>query len=448
MLTVFCPCMGGPWHPGIAVMYTPLTGATSTATQWTLQMLVPPYLLKQHITCGHSLNPEQDEMAKLAQSEGTGTGNLAKINNVLMQMRKNCNHPDLITSAFTAELDYPPPDVLVAQAGKMGLLDRLLKRLKAGGHKVLIFSQMTKMLDLLESYLSQSGHNPCRIDGSMRYEDRQQAIEDFNTKPDSWIFLLSTRAGGLGINLTAADTVIIYDSDWNPHQDLQAMDRCHRIGQNKPVLVFRLATSNSVEGKMLRRACDKMALERLVIRKGVFKEVLDAGNTSSAAGSSKSTSMSAAELLALLRSDISMDDIPQSGVASDEMLDTLLDRSWMVDSDRREKATKAQQQTAAGAAGVTLQSSSKAKNGKRGRPASSVGAASDTGSDGTGNAAGAEGSDNAAAAASSIQKAAAAETASGREVQRGLPYPATGVGYEVIQALEDNSLLSNVNHKQ
>jgi ATP-dependent DNA helicase len=134
---------------------------------------------------------------------------------------------------------------------------------------------MTKMLDLIESYLDQRGERACRIDGSIPWQERQANIRDFNSDASTWLFLLSTRAGGLGINLTAADTVIIYDSDWNPHQDLQAMDRCHRIGQQRPVLVFRLATAHSVEGKMLKRASEKMALERLVIKKGIFKEVVD-----------------------------------------------------------------------------------------------------------------------------------------------------------------------------
>ncbi|WIA19523.1 hypothetical protein OEZ85_004132 [Tetradesmus obliquus] len=360
-----------------------------------------------------------DEMAKLAEQEGTNSssGNAkAKLNNVLMQMRKNCNHPDLITSAFTAELDYPTPEVLAAQSGKMALLDRLLKQLQPRGHKVLIFSQMTKMLDLIESYLEQSGHKPCRIDGSMAFEDRQDSIDAFNSDHSRWVFLLSTRAGGLGINLTAADTVIIYDSDWNPHQDLQAMDRCHRIGQTKPVLVLRLATAHSVEGRMLARACGKMALERLVIKKGVFKEVLEAGAGKSSAAAAGS-SMSAAELLALLRADISMDDTPQSGCVDDAMLAQLLDRSWMLTPEERQQQ---QQAEAAGAGSSEAEhSKGKAAKGKGGRRASRGGAAA--------------------------AEAAAAAGSSGQGAVSGLPYPASGVGYEVVQAIGDSGLLSNVN---
>jgi len=124
---------------------------------------------------------------------------------------------------------------------------------------------MTRMLDILQDYTEISGHKCVRIDGSTKQSERQEMIKKFSDeKSDYFIFLLSTRAGGLGINLTAADTVIIYDSDWNPQMDLQAQDRCHRIGQTKPVVVFRLITANSVEGKILAAANRKLRLERLV----------------------------------------------------------------------------------------------------------------------------------------------------------------------------------------
>merc|ERR1712124_43971 len=160
-----------------------------------------------------------------------------------------------------------------------------------------------------------------RIDGSKKGNERQEAIDRFSVPgSDKFVFLLCTRAGGLGINLTAADTCIIYDSDWNPHQDMQAMDRCHRIGQTKPVLVFRLATGNSVEGKMLRKAQSKLLLERVVMKKGAFLQER---------GEEKKASMNSDELLDLLQSDISKDDIAQSGVVSDKDLARLLDRSGL-----------------------------------------------------------------------------------------------------------------------
>ena len=250
------------------------------------------------------------------------------LNNMLMQLRKNCNHPDLITGGLDGSIMFPTPEELVEQCGKFRLLERLMKKLRERGHKVLIFSQMTRMLDLIESYFECTGSKVCRIDGSVQWQERKKQMDSFNTDPAYDVFLLSTRAGGLGINLTAADTVIIYDSDWNPHQDMQAMDRCHRIGQTKPVHVLRLATAHSVEGKMLSRANSKLALEKLVITKGNFrqehgKETEENGKKPKASGGGVSTD----ELIALLRGDADASDgLPQSADISDEDLDTILDR--------------------------------------------------------------------------------------------------------------------------
>ena len=276
----------------------------------------------------------EEAMRKLAAA-GTsmGGGALTSLNNTLMQCRKNCNHPDLITGPYDGSLVFPPIDELVKQCGKMQLLDRLLKKLKARGHKVLIFSQMTKMLDLLEYYLEGKGITPCRIDGNVSYQDRQRFMKEFNSNPEVFCFLLSTRAGGLGINLTAADTVIIYDSDWNPHQDMQAMDRCHRIGQTRPVHVYRLCTSHSVEGRMLERANSKLKLMRIVMKKGEFedkqlKKVADQKEGGGASG------MKAEELLEMLKDDIKQENISQSADITDGMLERLLDRSDLVDGGK------------------------------------------------------------------------------------------------------------------
>lgn len=160
---------------------------------------------------------------------------------------------------------------LVDCSGKLQLLDRMLPELRKNGHKVLIFSQFTRMLHVLEDYLDYSGYSYCRLDGSVVQKDRQVQIDRFNKNPDVFAFLLSTRAGGLGINLNAADTVFLFDSDWNPQMDLQAQDRCHRIGQTRPVVVFRLITANSVESTILRKASQKLKLGRLVIHKDRFK---------------------------------------------------------------------------------------------------------------------------------------------------------------------------------
>jgi ATP-dependent DNA helicase len=156
----------------------------------------------------------------------------------------------------------------------MLLLDRLLPRLFQDDHKVLIFSQFTTQLDILEDYCRElRGWKVCRIDGSVAQDSRRTQIADFNSDPEYKIFLLSTRAGGQGINLASADTVILFDSDFNPQQDLQAQDRCHRIGQTRPVVVFRLATKDTVEETLLNSADAKRRLEKLVIKKGNFKSM-------------------------------------------------------------------------------------------------------------------------------------------------------------------------------
>ncbi|ROL55185.1 Chromodomain-helicase-DNA-binding protein 8 [Anabarilius grahami] len=208
----------------------------------------------------------------------THNSNVPNLLNTMMELRKCCNHPYLITGAeekIVSELRevYDPlaPDfhlqALVRSAGKLVLLDKLLPRLKAGGHKVLIFSQMVRCLDILEDYLIHKRYLYERIDGRVRGNLRQAAIDRFS-KPDSdrFVFLLCTRAGGLGINLTAADTCVIFDSDWNPQNDLQAQARCHRIGQSKAVKVYRLITRNSYEREMLDKASLKLGLDRAVLQ--------------------------------------------------------------------------------------------------------------------------------------------------------------------------------------
>jgi len=132
---------------------------------------------------------------------------------------------------------------------------------------------MTRMLDILEDYLTWRGYTFRRLDGTISNDERRVAMDDFNSDASIDVFLLSTRAGGLGVNLVSADTCIIFDSDWNPHADLQAQDRCHRIGQKKTVMVYRLATAATVEEKILTAAKQKLKLEQLVVSKGKFKDI-------------------------------------------------------------------------------------------------------------------------------------------------------------------------------
>ncbi|CAG98092.1 chromatin-remodeling ATPase ISW1 [Kluyveromyces lactis] len=188
--------------------------------------------------------------------------------NIVMQLRKCCNHPYLFDGAEPGP-PYTTDEHLVYNSAKLKVLDKLLKKFKEQGSRVLIFSQMSRVLDILEDYCYFREYEYCRIDGSTAHEDRINAIDDYNA-PDSkkFIFLLTTRAGGLGINLTTADIVVLYDSDWNPQADLQAMDRAHRIGQKKQVRVFRFVTDNSVEEKILERATQKLKLDQLVIQQG------------------------------------------------------------------------------------------------------------------------------------------------------------------------------------
>uniref|UniRef100_A0A665XBV3 Chromodomain helicase DNA binding protein 5 n=1 Tax=Echeneis naucrates TaxID=173247 RepID=A0A665XBV3_ECHNA len=203
-----------------------------------------------------------------------GGGNQVSLLNIMMDLKKCCNHPYLFPVAAVEAPVLPngsyDGNLLVKSSGKLTLLQKMLKKLKDEGHRVLIFSQMTKMLDLLEDFLEFEGYKYERIDGGITGGLRQEAIDRFNAPgAQQFCFLLSTRAGGLGINLASADTVIIYDSDWNPHNDIQAFSRAHRIGQNKKVMIYRFVTRGSVEERITQVAKRKMMLTHLVVRPGL-----------------------------------------------------------------------------------------------------------------------------------------------------------------------------------
>ena len=167
-----------------------------------------------------------------------------------------------------SHIEVPSMRRFVTDSGKLAKLDELLRELKAGGHRVLLYFQMTKMIDLMEEYLTYRNYKYCRLDGSTKLEDRRDTVGDFQQHPEIFVFLLSTRAGGLGINLTAADTVIFYDSDWNPTIDSQAMDRAHRLGQTRQVTVYRLITRGTIEERIRNRALQKEEVQRVVISGG------------------------------------------------------------------------------------------------------------------------------------------------------------------------------------
>ncbi|KAJ7312620.1 P-loop containing nucleoside triphosphate hydrolase protein [Mycena albidolilacea] len=255
--------------------------------------------------------------------------NNMKLQNTVMQLRKVCSHPFLFSrpddNSWSLGRAPPTPALLAAReaellgaSGKMLLLDRLLGELFRRGHKVLLFSQFTTMLDIIEDWaVDMKGWNGA------------------GDAPDApRLFLLSTRSGGLGVNLTAADTVIFYDQDWNPQMDAQAQDRAHRIGQTKPVLIFRLVSAHTIEEKIMQRAAEKRKLEALVIAKGKFK--MPAADV--ATGKRATMAEMAADLLRLEGEQI--DVLPPTtqagdeGILSDADLQALLDRSAEVFADR------------------------------------------------------------------------------------------------------------------
>ncbi|KAF8985532.1 hypothetical protein BGZ46_003821 [Entomortierella lignicola] len=250
-----------------------------------------------------------------------------KLMNLVMQLRKVCNHPFLFDWPLDPKTRMPVlSEDLLNSSGKMLVLNRLLEALFKRGHKVLIFSQFTTMLDIIQDWAEiYKGWVCCRIDGSVPQDERRMQIADFNRDKNLKLFLLSTRAGGLGINLTSADTVIIFDSDWNPQMDLQAQDRVHRIGQTKPVIIYRLVTANTIEGKIIERAGSKRKLEKLVIHKGKFKQPPSSGT--SAVNDRAATLADLAEMLAQDDGEkiqlATKDDV----VISDKHLEMLLDRS-------------------------------------------------------------------------------------------------------------------------
>ncbi|KAE9402335.1 hypothetical protein BT96DRAFT_974382 [Gymnopus androsaceus JB14] len=266
--------------------------------------------------------------------------NNMKLQNTVMQLRKVCSHPFLFDwPVDPTNLQPILNEELVSASGKMMVLDRLLTELFRRKHKVLLFSQFTTMLDIIEDWARElKGWIIRRIDGSSSPMERREQMAAFQNGGDApnapHLFLLSTRAGGLGINLVAADTVIFYDQDWNPQMDAQAQDRAHRIGQTKPVLIFRLVSAHTIETKIMQRATEKRQLEALVIAKGKFRMPTAAAKQS---GKSETMAEMAASLLRLEGEKI--DVVPntnegKANVLTDADLNSLLDRSPEVFTDR------------------------------------------------------------------------------------------------------------------
>eukprot|EP00644_Phytophthora_capsici_P010688 jgi/Phyca11/504635/fgenesh2_kg.PHYCAscaffold_9_\ len=270
---------------------------------------------------------------KYGQFQAHKKFNTRTLRNKMMHLRKCCLHPYLFDEPLSANGDVITDENIVKNSGKLQVLDQMLKELKRKGHKVLIFSQMTNVLDILEDYLLMREYSYCRLDGRTKLTDRVDQMEKFNKvsagsssandDDNIFVFMLSTRAGGLGINLIAADTVIFYDSDWNPQQDNQAMDRCHRIGQKNEIIVYRLVTENSFEDRMTQRAFEKRKLERVVIQRGGFKQ------RETPAENAKLTN---SELELLLKDDVEIRAGVESGGISSDELNQILDRELVVKS--------------------------------------------------------------------------------------------------------------------
>ncbi|KAI0720008.1 SNF2 family N-terminal domain-containing protein [Cerioporus squamosus] len=205
-----------------------------------------------------------------ASSKGSNTVTKTNMNNMLMQLRKCLQHPYLVSNDIEPKdlLPQETHDRLVAASAKLRLLKMLLPKLRARGHRVLLFSQFVIALNIIEDFLIGEGIKYLRLDGNTKQADRQKDMDEFN-KPDSdiFIYLLTTRAGGVGINLWSADTVIIFDPDYNPHQDLQAIARSHRYGQKKTVLVFKLMVKDSAEERIMQAGKKKLVLDHLIVQK-------------------------------------------------------------------------------------------------------------------------------------------------------------------------------------
>ncbi|PPR05826.1 hypothetical protein CVT26_010106 [Gymnopilus dilepis] len=260
-----------------------------------------------------------------------GNSNISLLN-IAMELKKAANHPYLFDGAEpVTESNEETLKGLVMNSGKMVLLDKLLARLKHDGHRVLIFSQMVRMLDILSDYMSYRGYAHQRLDGMVSSEARKKSIAHFNApgSPD-FAFLLSTRAGGLGINLETADTVIIFDSDWNPQNDLQAMARAHRIGQKSHVNVYRFVSKDTMEEDVLERAKKKMVLEYAIINQMDTSQA-HLGAKGATKEPHKPDNLSKDELTAVLKYGaqkmFDKDDTQQSKKLDEMDLDDILNRA-------------------------------------------------------------------------------------------------------------------------
>lgn len=235
-----------------------------------LQLSMPEnreVIIKCSLSGLQSIMYRQLQYSTLRSRDDKGNVQGKSFNNIVIRLRQVCNHPYLLDDQFDLG-----PENIVRSCGKFDVLDRILPKLKEAGHRVLVYSQMVKLLDILQIYVEEKGYRYSKLIGATSSDERADLIEEFNRpNSDVFIFILSTRAGGQGVNLQTADTVIIFDSDWNPMMDEQAKARINRIGQTKQTLVIRLMTPNTVEERMLNRASARLRMGDLVIESGMFK---------------------------------------------------------------------------------------------------------------------------------------------------------------------------------
>ncbi|XP_022255226.1 probable global transcription activator SNF2L2 [Limulus polyphemus] len=276
-----------------------------------------------------------------SEKDKKGKGGTKTLMNTIMQLRKICNHPFMfqhIEEAYAEHLGISGgivhgPDIYRV-SGKFELLDRIIPKLYTMNHRILLFCQMTSLMTIMEDYMNYRGYMYLRLDGTTKAEDRGQLLAKFNDPGSKYfVFLLSTRAGGLGLNLQAADTVVIFDSDWNPHQDLQAQDRAHRIGQQNEVRVLRLVTVNSVEERILAAAKYKLNLDEKVIQAGMFDQ--------------KSTGNERRRFLKAILSQDEGDEEEEDEVPDDETINQMIARNeeefelfQKMDLDRRREEAR------------------------------------------------------------------------------------------------------------
>lgn len=292
----------------------------------------------------------------------TDMPSLALPEDFTLQLRQKTVYDDKVDpfheSRVRLSIAFPDKRLLQYDCGKLQRLALLLRDLQAGGHRALIFTQMTKVLDILEQFLNIHGHRYLRLDGSTRVEQRQILTDRFNNDPRILVFILSSRSGGLGINLTGADTVIFYDMDWNPAMDKQCQDRCHRIGQTRDVHIYRFVSEHTIESNILKKANQKRMLDDVVIQEGEFttdyfnkldiRDMLDDTMVSSASPSAavaalpeEAPSVPLKDVQQLLAAAEDDEDVAAAKMAQKEIVDADgADFAEMRERDReRDKAT-------------------------------------------------------------------------------------------------------------